>query len=189
MDILIYNWRDIKNPAAGGAEVLTHEIAKRLVLKGHKSPFSQAAFAGCKEKEMIDGVEIIRSGGRFTVYLKAPQFYRKHAGEYDVVVDEINTRPFMTPKFVNDGTPVIALIHQLAREFWFYETPFPINWIGNHILEDRWLKNYTDIPTITVSQSTKNDLIDLGFKDVTIIPEGINFKPLPDIPEKKKNQH
>jgi len=51
-------------------------------------------------------VDIIRSGGRFTVYLKAPQFYRKHAGEYDVVVDEINTRPFMTPKFVNDGTPV-----------------------------------------------------------------------------------
>jgi hypothetical protein len=25
------NWRDIKNPAAGGAEVLTHEIGKRLV--------------------------------------------------------------------------------------------------------------------------------------------------------------
>ena len=26
-DFRIYNWRDIKNPAAGGAEVLTHEIA------------------------------------------------------------------------------------------------------------------------------------------------------------------
>lgn len=186
MNILIYNWRDIKNPAAGGAEVLTHEISKRLVSKGHKITLFTSAFPGCKEKETIDGVEIIRSGGRYTVYLKAPQFYRKHAGEYDIVVDEINTRPFMTPKFVHDGTPVIALIHQLAREFWFYETPFPINWIGNHILEDRWLKNYTDIPSITVSHSTKNDLLDLGFKDITIIPEGINFKALPDIPEKEK---
>jgi hypothetical protein len=106
MNILIYNWRDIKNPAAGGAEVVTHEIAQRLVLRGHMITLFTAAFSGCKEKETIDGVEIIRSGGRYTVYLKAPQFYRKHAGEYDVVVDEINTRPFMTPKFVNDGTPV-----------------------------------------------------------------------------------
>ncbi len=186
MNILIYNWRDIKNPDAGGAEVFTHENARRWVEKGHKITLFTAAFKGCKKNETIDGVEIIRSGGRYTVYLKAPQFYRKHAGEYDVVVDEINTRPFMTPKFVNDGTPVIALIHQLAREFWFYETPFPINWIGNHILEDRWLKNYINIPTITVSQSTKNDLIDLGFKNVTIISEGINFKPLLDIPEKEK---
>lgn len=186
MNILIYNWRDIKNPASGGAEVLTHEIAKRLVLKGHKITLFTSAFAGCNKNESIDGVDIIRSGGRFTVYLNAPKFYKKHAGEYDVVVDEINTRPFMTPDFVKDGTPVVALIHQLAREFWFYEMPFPINWIGNHILEDRWLKNYIDIPTITVSQSTKNDLIDLGFKDITIIPEGINFKPLPDVPEKEK---
>lgn len=186
MDILIYNWRDIKNPAAGGAEVVTHEIAKRLVLKGHKIILFTAAFAGCISNETIDGVEIIRSGGRFAVYLKAEQYYKKHAGEFDIVVDEINTRPFLTPKFVTDGTPIIALIHQLAREFWFYETPFPINWIGYNILEDRWLKNYIDIPTITVSQSTKNDLIDLGFKDITIISEGINFKPLPDIPEKEK---
>jgi glycosyltransferase involved in cell wall biosynthesis len=186
MNILICNWRDMKNPAAGGAEVLTQEIAKRLALKGHKISLFTSAFPGCKKNELIDGVEIIRSGGRYTVYSRAQQYYKKHSGDYDVVVDEINTRPFMTPKFVNDGTSVISLIHQLAREFWFYETPFPINWIGNHILEDRWLKNYIDIPTITVSQSTKNDLMDLGFKDVTIIPEGINFKPLSDVPEKEK---
>ena len=185
MKILIFNWRDVKSPAAGGAEVVTHEIAKRLVSQGHKISLFTAAFKAGKKNETIDGVEIIRSGSRYTVYLKAPQYYKKHSGEFDVVIDEINTKPFMTPKFVKDGTPIIALIHQLAREFWFYETPFPINRIGYHILEDRWLKNYTDIPTITVSQSTKNDLLDLGFKDVTIIPEGINFKPLPGIPEKE----
>jgi glycosyltransferase involved in cell wall biosynthesis len=186
LKILIFNWRDIKSPAAGGAEVFTHEIAKRLVLMGHKITLFTAAFAGSRKSEMIDGVEIIRSGGRYCVYSKARQYYKKHSREFDVVIDEINTRPFMTPKFVKDGTPVIALIHQLAREFWFYETPFPLSWIGYHWLEDRWLKNYTDIPTITISQSSKNDLIDFGFKDISIIPIGINFKPLPGIPEKEK---
>ncbi len=28
MNILIYNWRDIRNPDAGGTEVFTHENAK-----------------------------------------------------------------------------------------------------------------------------------------------------------------
>lgn len=185
MNILIYNWRDIKNPAAGGAEVFTHEIAKHLVSQGHKISLFTATFKGGKKNETIDGVEIIRSGNRYTVYLKAPQYYRQHSGEFDVVIDEINTRPFMTPKFVKDGTPVIALIHQLAREFWFYETPFPLSWIGYHWLEDRWLKNYANIPTITVSQSTKQDLFDMGFRNVTIIPEGLNVKPLTSIPEKE----
>lgn len=185
MKILIFNWRDVKNPAAGGAEVFTHEIAKRLVLMGHKITLFTAAFAGSRKSEIIDGVEIVRSGGRYCVYSKARQYYKKHSREFDAVIDEINTRPFMTPKFVKDGTPVIALIHQLAREFWFYETPFPLSWIGYHWLEDRWLKNYTDIPTITVSQSTKQDLLDLGFRDITIIPEGLNIKPLTSIPEKE----
>ncbi len=47
----------------GSAEVVTYKILKC-----------------CKNNETVDGVEIIRSGGRFTVYLKAPQYYRKHAG-------------------------------------------------------------------------------------------------------------
>ena len=185
MCLLIYNWRDIKNPAAGGAEVLTHEISKRLVSKGHTISLFTAAFNGCKNNETVDGVEIIRSGGRYSVYLKASRYYKQHCGEFDVVIDEINTRPFMTPKFVKDGTPVIALIHQLAREFWFYEARFPVSWIGYHLLEDRWLKNYVDIPTITVSQSTRQDLIELGFKNVTIIPEGLSIKPLSVVAEKE----
>ncbi|WP_445475524.1 glycosyltransferase family 4 protein [Methanococcoides methylutens] len=185
MNILIYNWRDTKNPAAGGAEVFTQEIAKRLVSQGHEISLFTSAFDGCKNNETVDGVQIIRSGNRYTVYLKAKQYYKKHAGEFDVVIDEINTRPFMTPKFVKDGTPVIALIHQLAREFWFLETRFPVNWLGYHLFEDRWLKNYIDIPTMTVSQSTKQDLSNLGFKDLTIISEGLNIVPVSAVPEKE----
>ena len=34
MRILIFNWKDIRNPEAGGAEVFTHEVAKRWVASG-----------------------------------------------------------------------------------------------------------------------------------------------------------
>lgn len=42
-----------------------------------------------------------------------------------------------------------------------------------------------DVPTVTVSESTRQDLLDLGFKEVFVVPEGLNFKPLSRVPEKE----
>jgi len=171
----------------GGAEVFTYEVAKRWVRAGHGVTLFTSGFPNCEREEVLDGVRVVRAGGRYSVYWKAKEYYEKHFSKegYDVVVDEINTRPFLTPKFVNNGEKIVALIHQLAREYWFYETPFPISYIGYYLLEKRWLKNYVDIPTVTVSESTRQDLLDLGFKEVFVVPEGLNFKPLSEVPEKE----
>lgn len=189
MKILIFNWRDIKNHEAGGAEVFTHEIAKRLVKRGNEVTLFTSEFNGCKKEEVIDGVRIVRAGGKYSVYRKAKEYYKKHFSKegYDVVIDEINTLPFFTPKFVNKGEAIVALIHQLAKEYWFYETPFPLSLIGYYFLEESWLKNYVDVPTITVSNSTKKDLIDLGFKKIFLVSEGLSFKPLNKLPKKDEN--
>lgn len=88
---------------------------------------------------------------------------------------------------MNEGQKVVALIHQLAREYWFYETPFPVSYIGYHFLENRWLRNYVDVLTVTVSESTKRDLLDLGFKKVVVVPEGLSFEPMKKVPEKEKH--
>lgn len=40
---------------------------------------------------------------------------------------------------------------------------------------------------MTVSESTKKDLTYLGFKNISIIPEGINFKPLDKVAHKEKD--
>jgi glycosyltransferase involved in cell wall biosynthesis len=102
------------------------------------------------------------------------------------MIDEINTRPFFIPKFVREKQ-VIALIHQLAREFWFYETKFPLNYIGYYYLEKKWLSKYKDTVTLAVSESTKVDLEDLGFKRVFLVPNGLNVTPLPHVKEKEAN--
>lgn len=177
------NWRDIKNPAAGGAELFTHEVSKRLAKRGYEITIFSSAFEGCLRKEVIENVEIIRNGGRFSVYRKAKNFYFKHRNEFDLVIDEINTRPFLTPKYVK-GNTIVALIHQLAREYWLYETPFPICYIGYYFFEKHWLSKYMDIPTMTVSESTKTDLVKLGFTKVYIITQGLSAKPLIRVPEK-----
>jgi glycosyltransferase involved in cell wall biosynthesis len=171
----------------GGAEVFTYENAKRWVKAGHEVTMLTSEFPGCKREEVVDGVKIVRTGRKYTVFWSGRKYYRKYLSkdDYDVVIDEINTRPFLTIKFTDNGEKIIALIHQLAREYWFYETPFPISYIGYYFLEKKWLKNYVDVPTITVSQSTRQDLMDLGFKEVFIVPEGLNFKPLGKVPEKE----
>lgn len=134
---------------------------------------------------MIDDVQYVRSGGRYLVYKRARDFYRDNHSSFDLVIDEINTIPFFTPQFVNDK-PVVALIHQLAREFWHYETPFPLSYLGHHFLEDWWLGLYRNIPTITVSDSTRRDLESLGFMQVRTIPEGLDFEPLQELAAKEK---
>ncbi|MEW6604825.1 MAG: glycosyltransferase family 4 protein [Thermoproteota archaeon] len=184
MRILWFNWRDLKNPAAGGAEVFTHEVMRRLSKKGHQLTLFTSKFQGAPSQEKIDGIEIFRDGSKYRVYNKAKSFYEKHKNDYDLVVDEINTRPFLTPKFIKNR-PIIALIHQLAREFWFYETRFPLNYIGYYYLERKWLSYYKNIPTITVSNSSRMDLEEMGFAKILMLSEGLNITPLSKLPKKE----
>jgi glycosyltransferase involved in cell wall biosynthesis len=185
MRILWFNWRDIRNPEAGGAEVFTHEVMKRLANRGCEMTLFTSRFKGCQLNETINGIDIIREGNKYTVYKEAKNYLKTYKHHHDLIIDEINTRPFLTPKFVESEKPIIALIHQLAREFWFYETQFPLNYIGYYYLEKQWLSNYKDIITLTVSNSTKVDLEELGFKKVTIVPPGLNVTPLSNVKEKE----
>jgi glycosyltransferase involved in cell wall biosynthesis len=182
--ILWFNWRDIKNPEAGGAEVFTHEVMRRLINKGYEITMFTSRFPLCQDYETLDGVNIVRVGGRYSVYHKARQYYNVYKNNFDFVIDEINTRPFLTPKFVKEK-PVLALFHQMAKEFWFYETPFPLSYIGYYYLENKWLSYYRNIPTATVSASSKQDLISLGFKNIFMVTEGLNVQPLPKLSEKE----
>jgi glycosyltransferase involved in cell wall biosynthesis len=182
--ILIFNWKDLAHPSAGGAEVLTEEVSRALVRRGHSVTIFASAVEGAPETETVAGVEILRRGGRLGVYRAARRFWSGQAeGAYDVVVDEINTRPFLTPRWLR-GTPIVALIHQLAREIWFYETRFPVSLLGRYVLEPSWLRAYRDVPALTVSKSSADSLArHHGWRNVTVIPEGRSPHALPDIPK------
>jgi len=179
-----FNWRCIKHPEAGGAEVFTHEVARRLVKMGHEVNLVTSRPKSLSIEEEICGYRVLRSGGKLTVYMRARKIYEeKLRGKVDLVIDEINTVPFFTVKYVRE--PVVALIHQLAREYWLLETPPPFSWLG-YVLEPRYLKLYREVPTITVSRSTRKDLKELGFRKVWIVPEGLSVEPLDKLPEKNK---
>jgi glycosyltransferase involved in cell wall biosynthesis len=184
MRILILNWKDLTHPAAGGAEVFTEQVARSLVARGHAVTLFAAAVEGRPPREIVEGVEIVRAGGRFGVYRAARRFWSKQPpGAYDVVVDEINTRPFLTPRWVRD-TAIVALIHQLAREIWFHETPFPVSVLGRYVLEPWWLRAYRSVPAMTVSKTSAESLTrHHHWRDVTVLPEGSDPHPVPAVPK------
>ena len=170
--ILAYNWRDLAHPRAGGAEVYLQSVAREWVQRGHEVTVFSAAVADGQAEELVDGVRVIRRGGRIGVYREARRYWRREgAGQYDLVLDCVNTRPFLCPRFVRD-VPVMALIHQVAREVWHYETPWPIALVGRYLLEPVWLRAYRDVPVVTVSESSRESLAEYGLRRVTVVPEG-----------------
>src|SRR3989344_7357865 len=129
MDILILNWKDIENPEAGGAEIIAFEFARRLVKEGHKVTFFSRTFSNCLKEEIIDGVEIIRRGNKFSVYVQAFFYYKSLPKKPQKVIDMINTICWQTPLYV-DKKSRIAYVNQLAKEVLFYEFPWPLSFIS-----------------------------------------------------------
>src|SRR5205085_1272425 len=126
---VILNWRDILHPRAGGAEKVTHEIARHWVQWGHRVTLFCAAFPGAAYQETVDGVCVVRRGRQQTVHWDAYWHYRAgFQGRCDVIVDEVNTVPFFAPLYARE--PVIMYCNQLAREVWRYEAPFPLSVVG-----------------------------------------------------------
>jgi glycosyltransferase involved in cell wall biosynthesis len=65
------------------------------------------------------------------------------------------------------------LIFQLARDVWWYESPFPLNAFG-YAAEPQYLKCYRNTPVLTISNSTETDLRRLGFSaPITVLPVGL----------------
>lgn len=172
--ILALSWRDIKAPKSGGAEVLSHAMLSRLDPQIYRVIHLSPMFPGAKKVENIDGVSYIRHGNIGSVIFYAAYYYLKNKGDIDYVIDECNTHHFFTPFYIPKEKRIL-FIHQLTREIWYISAKFPLNVIG-HALESWSLRIYRKGKAITVSESTKQDLVSLGFDphQIFIIPNGIH---------------
>lgn len=188
MKILWLTWKDLKNPQAGGAELINEEIAKRLARDGHEVILLVAGFPGGEAEEMRDGYKVIRLGSRHTLYWHAYRYYKKLLGGWaDLVIDEMNTIPFFCKYYVRERNILFA--HQLCREIWFYQMPFPVSLAG-YILEPFYLWLLRDRCVTAMSESTKRDMMRYGFsaERISIIPAGVTTQPVETLDEVDKFQ-
>ncbi len=186
--ILWLSWKDIGHPQSGGAEVSATELRERLVNEGYRVTLICGTFDGARNEETINGVRIIRMGNRYTVHAKVMWFYIRHRRELspDICIEEINTAPFFFSRYTR-RTPTVLFFHQLAREIWFYELPKSIGAIG-YLLESWYIRALNRLPVITISRSTRLDLLKRGFamNKISIISEGIHSIPLTNLKQAVK---
>lgn len=195
--LLMITWRDIKSPFSGGAENLSHHILKELKSKYDITVWS-SAFPNCKRFEKIDGIQYIRMGSKkfnfigpynwrvyFTVF-RHYWFTNKRKIDFNIVIEQINNIPFLFALYGKKNT--IIYINQLCRANWFYQLPKIIAWFGYFIFEPVYLWLLRNKKVITISQSTKNDLLKFGFKEknINIIPVGIDIQPINNLNNLKK---
>lgn len=176
MRICVLNWRDLRHPAAGGAEVYTEQVLRRWAAQGHEVTLVSAAVPGAPDEELVDGYRVVRRGSRLGVYGAARRWWQEYGrGRFDVVIDTTNTVPFFAHEWVDDGSRVIGMFHQTCEEIWRYNAPFPVSVLGRRWFEPRWLRRYADAPVLAVSDSTRDSLARFGVTRVTVVPEG--FEP------------
>ncbi len=177
--LLFLSWRDIKAPKMGGAELYTHEMMVRSDRKAWRIIHFSPGVQGLSDDEVIDGIRYLRAGGILSVIWKARRFYKVNRERIRFVIDQCNSHRFFT-RFWVPAKKRVFFIHQLTREIWTIQAPFPIGFIGR-LTENPLLKLSRRDPTIAVSPSTKQDLLDVGFSDAltAVIPEGLDFEVWP----------
>src|SRR6478672_8738894 len=150
-------------------------MAEGLVTAGLRVTLFCAAHERAPAEEEINGVRVVRRGGRMSVYLRALAFVRRERP--GLVVDVQNGLPFGSPLVT--GAPVVVLVHHVHREQWpivFGRVGGAIGWWIESVLAPRI---YRRCRYVTVSAATADELGTLGIAAdrVTIVPNGVEPAP------------
>ncbi len=183
MKILLANWQDRRNPHAGGAEIHLFEIFSRLAARGHDVRLICAGFAGAAAEDVVDGIDVRRSGGRHSFALRAAPAIRAAARHWspDVVVDDINKLPLFTPWLTR--RPVYAIVPHLFGTTAFDELAWPMAatiWTAERAIPRAYRRAWFH----AISDSTRDDLVARGIprERIAVVYPGVDtahFSPDP----------
>ena len=121
--VAVVNWRDPWHPDAGGAERYAWAMARGLAGRGAAVCFVTARAAGQARREHRDGIEIVRTGGRFTVYPLVLGYLLAHRRSFHAVLDCQNGIPFFSPLVLPSSTPVLCVMHHVHSVQWDMHFP------------------------------------------------------------------
>ena len=173
MRILWLAHRDIKHPKAGGAERTIIEVGKRLVKLGIDVNLVTVNPGNLSNYEIVEGIKTYRIKGNIKAHLYVRKMIKKI--EPDAIIDDLaHAIPWCIPWFTDKR--VIVFFHHLhARSL-----PGQVNIILAKtiaITEKMYPFIYRNKTFITESDTSENDLINVGIKKENIIriPPGVDL--------------
>ncbi|MDX2207308.1 MAG: glycosyltransferase family 4 protein [Gemmatimonadales bacterium] len=185
MNLLLVNWQDIRNPQAGGAELHLFELFSRLAARGHRVRLVCSGFEGGATPELVDGIEVHRTGGRHSFALLGRRAVRRalRAERPDLVIEDINKLPLGLPTLTE--LPVYAIIPHLFGTTAFQEAAWPMAatvWTAERLIP----MIYRRARFHAISDSTRDDLVARGISAdrIDVVCPGVDavrFTPDPAI--------
>ena len=177
MRILIFNWQDISHPLSGGAEVHLHETYSRIAAMGNDITLFCSSYKEAKPHEEMNGIKIIREGGRFlfNFVVMKKYFTTFKRQKFDLIVDDLNKIPFYTPSYVQE--PILGEVHHLLGTSVFKETIFPFAFYV-YLAERAALPMYKKIHFMVHSPSTHKEFLSFGFNPEKVhhVHYGVNHQ-------------
>lgn len=174
-------WRDLDDVEAGGSEVHAHNIAAIWAQAGLEVMHRTSYAAGHPAHVRRAGYAVVRKAGRYMVFprtVAAEMFGRN--GHRDALVEIWNGVPFMSPVWCRG--PHVVWLHHVHGPMWEMSLPPGLAKAGR-ILEERVApKFYRSTPIITLSDSSRDELIDeMGFSDdqITVVHPGVDQRFTP----------
>lgn len=173
--VLWINWRDLRNPLAGGAEVHADEVMKRLARRGWEIVLFSHAVPGLPARSTENGYTVRREGGastfNFTVYANLRRWIREE--KPDLVVDDSNKIVFAAPWLTK--LPVVGLIHHLFGKAIHREASLPAA-LYVRLSEFLVPRIYREVPVMTGSPSARREMLEMGLREVIDVGEGVDLE-------------
>jgi glycosyltransferase involved in cell wall biosynthesis len=147
-------WRDLANPRAGGSEVLVDRLAEGMMARGDRVSLL------CGGPTAPRGYQVIRSGGTYTQFLRAPLTYQRRLRDCDLVVEVCNGMPFFAPLWAR--RPMVCLVNHVHTELWGIRLPPPLAAVGRFTESVLMPWAHRKNLFLTISPSTAAALTEIG---------------------------
>jgi len=129
---------------------------------GHEVTVVAHRFRGRPREETVDGMRVLRVGGKFDFNFRVLPFYlfSLRRERFDVVVEDLNKLPFFLCKTARSASCAI-LHHFFGSSIWKETNPLFAMYVGL----GEWIVRHTyrSVPFCAVSESTADELVANGF--------------------------
>ena len=168
-------WRDLDDDEAGGSEVHAHNIAAIWTQSGIEVTMRTSFAVGRPPEDRREGYRVSRRGSRYSVFPRsAVAEATGRLGRCDGLVEIWNGMPFLSPLWRRG--PRMIWLHHIHGPMWGMTLPAPIAKAGVVLEERIGPRLYRNQPIVTLSRSSEEEMLALGFpaENITVITPGVD---------------
>lgn len=169
--VLFVAWRDLANPSAGGSEILVDRLAAGIAARGNRVTLLCGGPVGERR------YQVIRNGGTYTQFLRAPFAYFRRLRDCDLLVEVCNGMPYLAPLWCR--RPVVCLVNHVHTDLWGVRFRPPLSMAGRFAESTimPWVHRKDLFLTVSASTSAALQEIGISGERIRVICNGVEPAP------------